>query len=128
MARRFLAALCLVLIGGSALAQNAAPVVTVPLSAITVNTGSSTVTVGGTFQQGAAAGIRKSIDFQNRSGNADACYLYFGTTAAANTAGTGKAIKVADGQEYLRSTGSIPADAVQVTCATTADAFYLAVQ
>lgn len=126
--RSFLLAVALWLTPHLVWAQSS--VTTYPLSGPTPNV-SGTITTGGTFQQAAAAvnpGGRFSIDFQNRSGNGDACYLYFGTTAAANTAGTGKAIKVADGQEYLRSNGAIPSDAVQVTCTTTSDAFYLAVQ
>lgn len=85
-----------------------------------------TITTGGTFQQLAASSTsRKSLDFQNKSGNGDLCWLYFGTTVSATTA---KSIKVIDGQEYLRASGQLPSDAVQTTCTTTADAFYFAVQ
>lgn len=49
----------------------------------------------------------------------------FGTTASAATA---KSISLMDEQDYLRSSGAIPSDAIQITCATTGDAFYAAVQ
>ncbi len=84
--------------------------------------GSTTITTGGTFQQLAGPqSNRLSLDFQNKSGNGDACYLFFGVNASATTA---KSIKIADGQEYLRSSGGIPSAAIQATCTTTGDAVY----
>lgn len=87
---------------------------------------SSTVTTGGTFQAVAASSTtRLSLDFVNLSGNGDACYIYLGTIGSATTSNS---IKVADQQEYLRASGTIPSDAFNITCATTGDHFYAAVQ
>jgi len=106
-------------------ATNPVPV-TQASSAAATTTSSSTVTTGGTFQQLAAANTaRLSLDFENKSGNGDICYLYLGTTGAATTA---LAVQVKDGQEYLRSSGAVPSDAVQATCATTGDKYYFAIQ
>lgn len=87
---------------------------------------SSTVTVGNTFQQIAASSTaRFSFEFQNDAGNGDKCWLYWGTTGSATKA---KSVIVLDGQVYLRSAGAIPSDAIQVTCTTTADAYYAETQ
>ena len=100
-----------------------ASVTAVSASATTISNG--TVTTGGTFQQIAAASTsRKSFEYQNNNAS-DACYIYFGTTGSATTA---KSIKVVAGGYYLRSSGSIPSDAIQTTCASTNDTFYAAVQ
>lgn len=99
-------------------------VVTVPkASATTIANG--TITTGGTFQQIAASSTsRLSLEFQNNN-SSDNCYLYFGTTGSATTA---KSILVTPNAYYLRSSGSIPSDAVQVTCVNTSDTYYAAVQ
>lgn len=98
---------------------------TAPDASTTTND-ASTITTGLTFQQiAASASGRLSFDFQNKSGNGDNCYIYFGTTASATTA---KSIIVTDGWEYLRSAGAVPSDAIQVTCATSGDAYYASVQ
>lgn len=106
----------LVLFSGGAIAQ----IVDAPSNPIT-----GTVTTGGTFQVlfGASIG-RKSIEFQNRSGNGDACYLFFGS----GTATEGKSLLVPDQWYYLRSSGGVPNDEIQVTCATSSDAFWANVQ
>lgn len=97
-------------------------------NASTTTNDSGTITTGGTFQQIAAASTsRLSLDVQNLNAS-DSCYIYFGTTAAANSAGVNSAIKVAASQEYLRSSGAIPSDAIQITCSTNSDKFYAAVQ
>lgn len=98
-----------------------------------VTNSSSTITTGGTFQTIAAAKTnRQSLDFVNIcniAGNCttttDECYLYFGTLASATTS---NAIPVGPGQEYLRSSGTIPSAAINATCATTSDKFYLQTQ
>jgi hypothetical protein len=93
----------------------------------------STITTGGTFQTIAASSTsRRSLEFQNvcnKSGNCtattDNCYLYI---AGSGTPTTAKSIVVAPGQSYLRSSGAIPSDAIQATCDSNGDAYYLAVQ
>lgn len=100
-----------------------ATVTGVSAAATTVSNG--TITTGGTFQQIAASNSsRKSFEFQNNNAS-DACYIFFGATGSATTA---KSIKVVAGGYYLRSSGVIPSDAIQTTCATTSDTFYAAVQ
>ena len=87
--------------------------------------GNGTITVGNTFQTIAAANPgRQSLDFINTTGNGDLCWLFFG----AGTASTAASVPVQDTQEYLRSSGAIPGDVIQATCATNGDAFYLGVQ
>lgn len=93
----------------------------------------STITTGGTFQTIALADTaRKSFDFQNlcsKTGNCTAtsnnCYLFIAGSGSPTLA---TAILVAAGQEYLRSAGAIPSDAIQATCDGNGDKFYLAVQ
>lgn len=112
-------------------------VVTTPAAnANTTTNSSSTVTTGGTFQQISASNTsRKSLEFQNicnASGQpcgathtADNCYLFFGTTGAATK---NTSITLAPGASYGRYVGSVPSDALQFTCDTTADPFVANVQ
>jgi hypothetical protein len=93
-------------------------------NALNTTQGSGTINSGGTYQQISAANAsRGSLEIQNKSG-ADNCYLFFGTTAAANAAGIAGGLIIYAGQDYLRASGTIPGDAVQLTCATTGDPFY----
>lgn len=100
-------------------------------SSVTNSAGS--ITTGGTFQTIAAANTaRKTLDFVNIcnvAGNCnattDVCYLYFGTLGSATTANS---IPVSAGQEYIRSTGTIPSAAINATCTATGDKFYLQTQ
>lgn len=92
-------------------------------SATTVLNGS--ITVGNTFQQIAASNTsRKSFEFQNTNAS-HTCYLFFGTTVSASTAAS---ITVPPSGFYIRSSGAIPSDALQVTCTNTSDTFYADVQ
>lgn len=96
-----------------------------------------TVTVGGTFQTVATTGapsVRQSIEFVNVcsvSGNCnattDVCYVYMGS-GTANTANSIIVQPSTPGNSYLRSSGAIPNDAIQVTCTATGDKFLLNVQ
>jgi hypothetical protein len=86
--------------------------------ATTTNNGA--IATGGAFQQVSAAGSRHAVHFQNRSGNSDACYLYFGATGSATIA---KSVAVQDGQPWDQ-TAAPPSDALQVTCPTTGDAYW----
>ena len=97
---------------------------------------SSTITVGGTFQTISAANAsRHSFEFTNICGNAgacnattDNCYLFFASFGDANPNITTTAFKIPPGGSYLRSSGSIPSDAIQATCDGTGDHFRMAVQ
>lgn len=94
---------------------------------------SGSITVGGTFQQiAAASATRKSFEFHNvctKAGNCTAtsnnCYLY---VAAAGTPGTDNSIIVPAGATYLRASGAVPSDQIRATCDGTGDKYYLSVQ
>lgn len=109
------------------------PIPVVPTPAPTTEA-SSTITVGGTFQQIAAANTsRKSIEFANLCAVASACtattnYCYLFFAASGSPSKTTNVIPVPPGASYLRSSGSIPSDAVQATCDGTGDHYRLAVQ
>jgi hypothetical protein len=95
---------------------------------------SGIIAAGGTFQVGSSqTKSRRSIEFVNicsTSGacnaTTDTCYLYFASTGLASE--TTNAIPVPAGWAYLRSTGTIPSDAIMVTCTATGDHYRLAVQ
>lgn len=98
-------------------------VITQPNAAPTTN-GSGTITTGGTFQSPAnASSSRLEVEFQNTNAT-DKCYIFFGASGET----TSNSIVVAAGQDYLRSSGTIPSDKVWVTCQTTSDTFYFSVQ
>lgn len=109
------------------------PAVTTTPSATTTTDASATVGTGGTFQQIAAANTsRKSFEFSNIcsvSGNCvaatDNCYVFFGANGSATKANSRL---ISPGGGYLRSSGTIPSDAIQITCDGTADKFQAAVQ
>lgn len=94
---------------------------------------SGTVTTGGTFYQGTSqTKSRRSIEFNNICqvasqcvGTTDVCYIYFGVTASATKT---DAIPVPAGWSYLRSSGTIPGDAIQIACDGSGDHYRLAVQ
>lgn len=93
---------------------------------------SGSVTTGGTFQTiTLPTGVRNSLEFMNIcniAGNCtattDECYIHFGSDSAT----VANSIPVDPDREYLRSTGVIQNDTLQVTCTTTADKFYLKLQ
>lgn len=93
---------------------------------------SGSIAAGGTFQAVTLpTGVVHSVDFINIcsvSGNctssADSCQLYFG----AGTPTVANSIPVPASFEYLRSSGAVPNDAMQVTCTSTGDKFYLKFQ
>lgn len=95
---------------------------------------SGTIATGGTFQPIAAANTaRQSFEFVNICGVTSACtattnYCYLFFAASGSPSKTTDAIPVAPGASYLRSSGSIPSDAIQATCDGTGDHFRLAVQ
>lgn len=88
---------------------------------------SGTITTGGTFQTiTLPIGTRHSVDFQNLAVNisTDICYIYFGS----GTPTTSNSTPLLAMQGYLRSSGAIPNDTIQVTCTTTSDKFKLWLQ
>lgn len=128
--RNFLTGLALVLMAGGAQAQGVVTAGPYPLPSTDA---SGTIATGGTFQTITAANPqRKSFEFVNICAVASACtttanvcYLYL---AASGTPTTNNSIAVPAGASYLRSTGTIPTDAIQATCTGTGDHFRLAVQ
>lgn len=99
---------------------------------VTVNA-SSAITLGATFQTIAAASLtRRSLEFTNIcsvAGNcttvSNTCYLFI---AASGTPTIANSVPVGAGAQYIRSTGTIPTDAIQVTCDGTGDKYALKVQ
>jgi hypothetical protein len=94
---------------------------------------STTITTGGTFQQiQATTTSRLSVEVQNICGvgsncttTANNCYVYFGTTGSASKTNSTLIPPYGD---YLRSNGTIPSDAINVTCDGTADHIMVTVQ
>lgn len=117
---------------GNSLSASSQSITTFP-GASSTTPGDSTITVGGTFQTIAAASTsRKSLDFvnvcnvgSNCTTTGNLCYLYI---AASGTPTTANSIPVVPGQEYIRSSGVVPSDAIQATCDGTGDHFALKVQ
>lgn len=101
--------------------------------AVTATNSSTTVTTGGTFQTVAAANAaRKSLEIVNACNvvtncttTSNYCYVFIAGSGSPSKA---NAIPLAPGQGYLRSSGTVPSDAIQATCDGTGDKFYLAVQ
>lgn len=118
----------------------AAPMPVIPGSSFSIpnasatTDASSTITLGGTFQTIAAANTaRRSFEFVNICGVTSACtattnYCYLFFAAFGSPSKTTDTIPVAPGASYLRSSGSIPSDAIQATCDGTGDHYRLAVQ
>jgi curli biogenesis system outer membrane secretion channel CsgG len=86
--------------------------------------GSVAITTGNTFQTVLTAvttnAQRRSLTIQNNNAS-DSCWLFIGTGSATK----GTAILLASGQAYTRYYPYIPTDAIQATCATTADTLYI---
>lgn len=94
----------------------------------TVNA-SVTITTGNTFQQALASVVgsgtteRNSLTIQNNQATgSDLCWVYFGATASATKA---LSLVLSVGTRYRWDWPYVPADAVQVTCATTSDTVYV---
>ena len=85
---------------------------------------SSTITLGNTFQTISAAQPRFTITIQNNNTNGDNCWLFIGGGSATK----GTSILLAPGGSYQRYYPYVPSDAIQMTCATTSDTFYLDTQ
>lgn len=106
-------------------------IVTVPEADTTTDSSGGIIT-GGTFQTIAGInGARKSIEFANLcnvAGNCtnvlNKCYLYIGSGVAT----VANSLPIDPGGGYIRSSGTIPADAIKATCDGNGDVFYLRVQ
>lgn len=96
-----------------------------PVTRNTTNV-SGSITTGNTFQQILAAvnpstAARGSITIENNNTNGDNCWVFLGANASATKA---TAILLGQGGSYQRYYPYVPADAIQITCTTTADTFY----
>jgi len=95
----------------------------------TTTNGSVTITTGSTFQQVLAAvgtppAIRRSLTIENNNAT-DSCWIFLGPTANATK---GTSILLLAGGAYARYFPYVPSDAVQATCATSADTLYVDTQ
>ena len=98
------------------------PWVPCPAFAPTTN-GSVTITTGNTFQTVLTAATRRSLTVQNNN-TADNCWLFIGS----GTASKANSILLLPGGSYARYFPYTPSDALQATCATTSDTFYIDTQ
>jgi hypothetical protein len=132
MKRAFCAALLLILFSGGAFAQRPTTIQGAPVSGIVENrstlNASVTITAGGTFQTVLAAmgstTQRQSLTIQNNNTSTDNCFVFIGSGSAT----AAKSILLGPGQAYTRYWPYAPSDAIQATCATTADSLYVDVQ
>lgn len=115
MKRLATAAFILALSSVAALAQSVAT---------TTTNGSAVITAGNTFQTVLAAPVfpvvRHSLTIINNNAT-DSCWIFIGS----GTAAKGTSILLLAGAQYVRNIGYIPSDAIQATCATTADTLYI---
>jgi hypothetical protein len=118
MMKRLAAALFALLLAGPALAQS--------IVAQTTNS-SAVITTGNTFQTVLSAvtqnNQRRSLTIQNNNAT-DSCWIFIG----AGTAAKGTSILLLAGGSYTRYYPYIPSDAIQATCATSADTLYVDAQ
>jgi hypothetical protein len=89
--------------------------------------GSVVITTGATFQTVLAAvtsnNQRRSLTINNNNAT-DACWVFLGS----GTAAKGTSIMLLAGATYARYYPYIPSDAIQATCATSADTLYVDTQ
>lgn len=85
---------------------------------------STTITLGGTFQQILAASPRWSVTIQNNNATTDNCWLHIGS----GTPTTQNSILLTPGLPYQRYYPNLPNDAFQATCANTGDSLYIDTQ
>lgn len=125
---------------GSAFAQGntmtAAPAVSgAPVNRSTVN-GSVVIATGNTFQQVLASNFntttqRQALTIENNNAT-DNCWISFGTiagvTITAANAAKASSILLLPGGSYTRYWPFVPSDAIQATCASSADTLYVDVQ
>lgn len=114
---RCLALIFAALLAGPAAAQTVAQ---------TTNS-SAVIAAGNTFQTILTAvtnnNQRRSLTIQNNNA-ADSCWLFIG----AGSATKGTSILLVFSQAYTRYYPYVPSDAIQATCATTADTLYVDIQ
>lgn len=99
--------------------------------------GSVAITAGNTFQSvlpaltfSSTAPVtgRRSLTIQNNNTNGDNCWIEFGVGVTAANATKGASILLAQGASFTRYYPYVPSDAIQATCATTADTLYVDTQ
>lgn len=128
MHKLILALVCALFGAWPAFAQNGTgvPVTGQAAARSTVN-GSVSITVGNTFQQilpAATGETRQSLTIQNNNTTTDNCWIYLGS----GTATKATSILLTPGLPYQRYFPYVPSDAIQGTCATTADTLYVDTQ
>ena len=114
MMKRLAVALLTLLLAGPAIAQTVAQTTNSSVAIATGNTFQTVLTAVTSNSQ------RRSLTIQNNNAS-DSCWLFIG----AGSATKGTAILLASGQAYTRYSPYIPTDAIQATCATTADTLYI---
>lgn len=125
MTRRIILAVALFLVCTDAYPQSSPPPPALP-----TNNGSGVIAVGGTFQQILPAVpvnsfARRSLTIQNNNTGTDACWLHIGTgiPSLANSI-----LLPAPAGSYVRYYPYVPSDAMQITCTSTNDTFYVDTQ
>jgi hypothetical protein len=115
--KRLLACLLLLAIAGPAFGQTVAA---------TTNS-SATITTGGTFQMVLNAvtqtNQRRSLTINNNNAT-DSCWVYVGSGSPTKA----NSILLLAGGAYTRYYPYVPSDAIQATCATSADTLYVDTQ
>jgi hypothetical protein len=119
MLKRLLIGLAVAILSATALfAQTNAPTTNIPV----------VIAAGNSFQTILAAQsgttTRRSLTIQNNNTNTDSCWLFIGGGSATKAT----SIVLLPGGSYQRYFPYLPSDAIQATCATTADTMYLDVQ
>lgn len=111
---------------GAMLALLAFPAIAdAPNGSFSTLNGSSTIATGNTFQTILTANSRRrSLTIQNNNTNGDNCWLFIGSGNATKAT----SILLGQGGSYQRYYPYIPADAIQLTCTTTSDSYYLDTQ
>lgn len=134
MQHKLVAALLFALFGFvlSAHAQSPQPNQGTPVSGIAINrstlNSSATITTGNTFQTilaviSGTSTQRQSLTIQNNNA-VDSCWLFIGAGSATKAT----SMLLLAGGSYTRYWPYVPSDAIQATCATTADTLYVDIQ
>jgi|SRR6185312_13049951 len=118
MLKRLIAVALALFLASPAAAQTVAQTTNSSVAIATGNTFQTVLTaVTGTNQ-------RRSLTIQNNQTTTDNCWIFIGAGAATK----GTSILLAPGQSYTRYYPYIPSDAIQATCASTADTLYVDIQ
>lgn len=98
------------------------PISSNPAPALPTNNFSVNIVTGHSFQTAIVANtFRKSLTVANNNANGDTCWLFIGSSVAS----LGNSIILPANASYFRNQGTIPSDAIQVTCASNGDSIYV---